>query len=56
MQPPVPTGKKTGKTALATELFELTELAQRHGWSAEELLSDETKRREASVLADGKKT
>jgi hypothetical protein len=31
---------------LATELFELTELAQRHGWSAEELLSDETKRRE----------
>ena len=41
-----PYRKKTGKTALATELFELTELAQRHGWSAEELLSDETKRRE----------
>jgi uncharacterized protein YabN with tetrapyrrole methylase and pyrophosphatase domain len=34
------------KTALAGELFDLAERAQRHGWSAEELLSDEIKRRE----------
>jgi len=34
------------RAALARELFELTELAQHKGWSAEELLSDETKRRE----------
>jgi MazG family protein len=37
--------KKT-KAALARELFKLAELAQRHGWSAEELLSDEIKKRE----------
>jgi MazG family protein len=41
---PYPT--KTSKTALAGELFELAALAQQRGWSAEELLSDETKRRE----------
>jgi MazG family protein len=41
-----PYRKKTSKTALARELFELAERAQRHGWSAEELLSDESKRRE----------
>jgi uncharacterized protein YabN with tetrapyrrole methylase and pyrophosphatase domain len=34
------------KTDLARELFNLTELAQARGWSAEELLSDEIKRRE----------
>ena len=34
------------KASLARELFELAERAQRHGWSAEELFSDETKRRE----------
>jgi MazG family protein len=34
------------KDALAKELFELASFAQAHGWSAEELLSDETKRRE----------
>jgi len=34
------------KSALAGELFNLAELAQRQGWSAEELLSDEAKRRE----------
>jgi len=38
--------KKMAKTTLARELFELAELAQRNGWSAEELLSDEIKRRE----------
>jgi len=41
-----PSRKKTTKAALARELFKLTELAQRNGWSAEELLSGETKRRE----------
>lgn len=41
-----PYRKKTSKTALARELFELAELAQRHGWSAEELLSGEVKRQE----------
>ena len=38
--------RRLTKAILATELFELAERAQRHGWSAEELLSDETKRRE----------
>jgi MazG family protein len=38
--------KKTTKAALARKLFKLAELAQRKGWSAEELLSSETKRRE----------
>ena len=38
--------KRASKSELARELFELAELAQRHGWSAEELLSDEAKRRE----------
>jgi MazG family protein len=41
-----PYQKKFTKTALANELFDLAELAQAHGWSAEELLSAETKRRE----------
>jgi MazG family protein len=41
-----PYRKKTGKAVLARELFELAELAQRNGWSAEELLSDEIKRQE----------
>jgi tetrapyrrole methylase family protein / MazG family protein len=34
------------KTALAKELFDLAELAQRNGWSAEELLCSEIKKRE----------
>ncbi len=37
---------KTSKTTLGRKLFELAELTQRQGWSAEELLSDETRRRE----------
>jgi MazG family protein len=41
-----PHQKKFTKTALANELFDLAELAQAHGWSAEELLSAEIKRRE----------
>jgi len=38
--------RKLSKTALAKELFELAALAQSRGWSAEELLSAETKQRE----------
>jgi MazG family protein len=38
--------QRLSKTVLAKELFALTELAQGKGWSAEELLSDEVKRRE----------
>jgi MazG family protein len=41
-----PYQKKFSKTALARELFKLVKFAQLHGWSAEELLSAETKRRE----------
>lgn len=41
-----PYPKKTSRAALAKELFELAELAQRHGWSAEELLNGEVRRRE----------
>ena len=37
-----PYQKKFSKTALANELFTLAELAQTHGWSAEELLCVET--------------
>jgi MazG family protein len=41
-----PYRKKATKVALAKELFGLTQLAQRRGWSAEELLSNEVKRQE----------
>jgi len=37
---------KLAKSALAKELFELAAFAQSRGWSAEELLSAETKKRE----------
>src|SRR5579872_6357370 len=37
--------RKSSKSALATELFELAAFAQTQGWSAEELLTDEIKRR-----------
>ena len=37
---------KLNKTELARRLFGLSEIAQNRGWSAEELLSAETKRRE----------
>ncbi len=37
---------KLGKAAIAKQLFELAEHAQQRGWSAEELLVVETKRRE----------
>jgi uncharacterized protein YabN with tetrapyrrole methylase and pyrophosphatase domain len=38
--------RRLAKTALARELFDLAELAQARGWSAEELLSAEIKQRE----------
>ena len=38
--------RKMGKSAVARKLFALAQAAQQHGWSAEELLSDEIKRRE----------
>jgi MazG family protein len=41
-----PDRKKTSKATLARQLFELAELAQHKGWSAEELLSDEIKKQE----------
>lgn len=41
-----PRSMKAGKAAIAKQLFELTESAQQRGWSAEELLVAETKRRE----------
>ena len=39
-------GKKISRRELAEQLFHLTELAQQHGWSAEELLRGEAKKRE----------
>ncbi|HUA37701.1 MAG TPA: MazG family protein [Candidatus Sulfopaludibacter sp.] len=38
--------RRSTKGALARKLFDLAELAQHHGWSAEELLSDEVKKQE----------
>ncbi len=38
--------RRLAKTALAKKLFDLAELAQARGWSAEELLAGEIKRRE----------
>ena len=40
------TARKISKTELAQQLFGLAEAAQARGWSAEELLRSETKRRE----------
>jgi MazG family protein len=41
--------RRLTKPALARELFELAELAQHNGWSAEELLCAEIKRREGEL-------
>jgi len=41
--------KPANKSAIAKKLFTLTQEAQHHGWSAEELLSDEIKRREREL-------
>jgi hypothetical protein len=41
--------RKLTKTVLAGELFELAAFAQSRGWSAEELLGREIKRREQQL-------
>ena len=38
--------RRLGKSAVARELFELAAYAQSRGWTAEELLLDETRKRE----------
>jgi XTP/dITP diphosphohydrolase len=43
--------RKVSKVNIAKQLFALAESAQVHGWSAEELLSAETKRREHQFRA-----
>jgi MazG family protein len=44
-----PCQKKFSKTALAKEFFDLAELTQACGWSAEELLSEEIKKQERQL-------
>lgn len=44
-----PSRAKASKVAIAKQLFALTQEAQRHGWSAEELLGDEIKLRETEL-------
>jgi hypothetical protein len=41
--------RRTSKAAVAKELFELAAYAQSRGWTAEELLRDESKRRETQL-------
>lgn len=43
------TAKKPAKAVIAKKLFALAEVAHAHGWSAEELLADEIKRREKEL-------
>lgn len=44
-----PSRKPASKSAIARKLFALAQEAQRHGWSAEELLSEEIKYRELKL-------
>jgi MazG family protein len=44
-----PYQKAARKAVIAKKLFSLTQQAQHHGWSAEELLSDEIKRQEQKL-------
>ena len=44
-----PCQKKFSKTALASGIFDLAEIAQSRGWSAEELLCEEIKKREREL-------
>lgn len=44
-----PSKRRMTKTVLSAELFELTALAQTNGWSAEELLTAEIKKREREL-------
>jgi hypothetical protein len=41
--------RRTSKSAVAKQLFALTQTAQAQGWSAEELLSDEIKRTDMAL-------
>jgi tetrapyrrole methylase family protein / MazG family protein len=41
--------RRASKAAIAKELFMLAQAAQHHGWSAEEILTDEIKRRERAL-------
>jgi tetrapyrrole methylase family protein/MazG family protein len=41
--------RKLSKSALAADLFDLAVIAQKHGWSAEELLTDEIKRQDRKL-------
>ena len=41
--------RKVSKSSIARDLFGLTQTAQHHGWSAEELLTDEIKCRERAL-------
>ena len=42
-------GRKSSKSAIAKQLFALAQLAQHHGWSAEEILCSEIKKRESNL-------
>lgn len=44
-----PTGVRVSRTALAKQLFDLAAAAQARGWSAEELLTAETRKRERAL-------
>lgn len=47
--PEVKQRPKASRFAIAKKLFELTEIAQHRGWSAEELLREEIRRRESEL-------
>ena len=47
--------RSTGKSAVAKELFDLAAYAQERGWTAEELLMGETKKRERAMRKAEKK-
>jgi len=51
-----PRNAKVSKAVLAGSFFDLAELAQSHGWSAEELLTDEIKRREKNFRKQEKQS
>jgi hypothetical protein len=47
----LPSKRRLTKATLAVELFDLTACAQTNGWSAEELLTTEIKKRERKLRA-----
>jgi len=52
--PDAPSARRFSKSALAKELFELATYAQARGWTAEELLADEVKKRESTFRRNEK--